>query len=267
MGIGLSVSARTEITAKYARAYRVASPVVKSRLLDEVMAVTGWSRDNARRRLAQAVRPRMVRPRSGRSRKFSVEAITVLQRVWAVSGGSCGKYLAVAMPALLEALENHGELVSGERAYCVSVRSELLGMSAATIDRYLAQAKAGDELEADTVAHCGPALKGEFARTVNLTDMVTGWVFTTAVRNNARVHIIAALDRAVAAIPFPIVGLDCDNGSEYINHDIVAWLGSVRFSSPALARIARMIRPRSSPRTITWCADTDSIGDTTPSRH
>jgi transposase InsO family protein len=257
MGIELSVSARTEITAKYARAYRAASRVVKSRLLDEVVAVTGWSRDNARRRLGQAVKPRAVRPRSGRPRKFSKEATAILERVWAISGGSCGKYLAVAMPHLLEALEAHGELVSGQRRYCREVRGELLGMSAATIDRYLAAAKArgalrgvsttkpgtllrnsitirkaGDEVEADpgffeadTVAHCGPTLKGEFARTVNLTDMVTGWVFTTAVRNNARVHIIAALDRAVATIPFPIAGLDFDNGSEFINHDLVAWAG------------------------------------------
>ena len=249
------MSARTEITAKYARAYRIASRVVKSRLLDEVMAVTGWSRDNARRRLGQAAKPRAVRPRSGRPRKFSQEAIAILERVWAISGGSCGKYLAVAMPALLEALENHGELVPGKRAYNLSVRSELLGMSAATIDRYLAKAKArgalhgmsttkpgtllrtsitirkaGDEVEADpgffeadTVAHCGPTLKGEFARTVNLTDMITGWVFTTAIRNNARVHMLAALDRALEAIPFPVAGLDCDNGSEFINHDVIAW--------------------------------------------
>ena len=257
MGIELSVSARTEITAKYARAYRAASRVVKSRLLDEVAAVTGWSRDNARRRLGQAVKPRAVRPRSGRPRKFSTEATAILERVWAISGGSCGKYLAVAMPALLESLEAHGELVSGQRRYCPEVHGELLAMSAATIDRYLAAAKArgtlrgvsatkpgtllrnsitirkaGDEVEsdpgffeADTVAHCGPTLKGEFARTVNLTDMITGWVFTTAIRNNARVHIIAALDQAVEAIPFPIAGLDCDNGSEFTNHDVVAWAG------------------------------------------
>jgi len=257
MGIELAVSARTEITAKYARAFRTASRKAKSQLLDEVVAVTGWCRDNVRRRLGQAVTPRAVRPWSGRPKKFSPEAIGVLERVWAISGGSCGKYLAVAMPHLLEALEAHGELVSGKRRHCREVRGELLAMSAATIDRYLAAAKArgalrgvsptkpstllrtpitirkaGDELEndpglfeADTVAHCGPTLKGEFARTVNLADMVTGWVFTTAIRNNARVHIIAAPDRAVATIPFPIAGLDFDNGIEFINHDPVAWAG------------------------------------------
>lgn len=90
--------------------------------------------------------------------------------------------------------------------------------------------KAGDEVEAepgffevDTVAHCGPSLRGEFARTVNFTDMISGWVFTTAIRNNARAHMLAALGKAVEMIPFHVAGLDCDNGSEFINHDVVAW--------------------------------------------
>ena len=257
MGRGLSAVARAEITARYAKAYRVAPRAVKVRLLDEVVAVTGWSRDNARRRLSQALVPRPVRSKPGRPRKFSPETAAVLERVWAVSGGSCGKYLAVAMPGLITGLERHGELVAGRRGYSAAVRAELLTMSPATIDRYLAATKArgalkgvsttkpgtllrtsitirkaGDEVEAepgffeaDTVAHCGPTLKGEFARTVNLTDMITGWVATVAIRNNARVHVIAALDQALTRIPFPVAGLDFDNGSEFINHDLVAWAG------------------------------------------
>ena len=102
----------------------------------------------------------MVRARSaGRPRKFSTEAVTVLERVWAISGGSCGKYLAVAMPALLEALENHGELVSRQRRYCPEVRSELLGMSAATIDRYLAKAKARGALHGMSTTKPGTLLR------------------------------------------------------------------------------------------------------------
>ena len=92
--------------------------------------------------------------------------------------------------------------------------------------------KAGDEaeqepgfFEVDTVAHCGPTLKGEFARSVNFTDVRTGWVFTIAIRNNARVHMLAALDAAQRSIPYPIAGLSCDNGSEFINHEVVEWAG------------------------------------------
>jgi hypothetical protein len=174
--------------------------------------------------------------------RYSYDALKVLQRVWAASGGQCGKHLRAAMPALLGNLEAHGHLAAGENRYSEAVRAELLAMSAATIDRYLAPAKARDPLrgkaatkpgsmlrnsitirkasdeaeaepgflELDTVAHCGPTLKGEFARTLNMTDIVTGWVFTICIRNNARVHMLAALDQAWKAIPFPIQGLDCD---------------------------------------------------------
>lgn len=258
MGSELSVRSRAEITAKYAKAYARVSKKERGRLLGEVVAVTGWSRDNARRRLAAAAKPRpraVTPPQRARPRKYSYDAVKVLQLVWAFAGFECGKYLAASMMALLDALERHGELVPGKARYSAPVRAELLGMSAATIDRYLAPAratdplrgvsttkpspllrssitvrKAGDEVEdapgffeGDTVAHCGPTLRGEFARTVNLTDMRTGWVFTRSVRNNAHVHILSALDAAVEAIPFEIVGLDFDNGSEFINHDVVGW--------------------------------------------
>ena len=131
----------------------------------------------------------------------------------------------------------------------------MLAMSAASIDRYLAPAKAtdrvrgvsttnpspllrasitirkaGDDVEAepgffegDTVAHCGPTLKGEFARSVNLTDVHLGWVFTRSVRNNAEVHALGALKTGVAVIPFEVTGLDLDNGSEFLNHGVITW--------------------------------------------
>jgi len=77
--------------------------------------------------------------------------------------------------------------------------------------------------EVDTVAHCGPVLKGEFARTLNLTDMHTGWVHPISIRNNAHVHIRAAITAALEGIPFEVTGMDFDNGSEFINHDLIGW--------------------------------------------
>lgn len=252
------MQSRVEITAKYARAYAKSSKKERGRLLDEVVSVTGWSRDNARRRLAQAAKPRprvVTKARKPRGRKYSYDATKVLQRVWAFSGGECGKYLAASMTILLDALERHGELVPGKARYSVTVRAELEAMSAATIDRYLAPAraqdpihgltstrpspllrssitvrKAGDEVEdtpgffeGDTVAHCGPTLRGEFCRTVNLTDMQTGWVSTRSTRNNAHLNVLAALQHAVDQVPFEVTGLDFDNGGEFINHDVIDW--------------------------------------------
>ncbi len=233
----------------------------KGRILDQVVQVTGWSRDNARRRLTAAARPpgagRQIakRPRRQRNPKYSYDALKVLQKVWAASGGQCGRYLAACMALQLDALEHHGELVDGDDRYSFEVRAELLSMSSATIDRYLRGAKARDQIkgksttkpspllrssikvrkatdevedspgffEGDTVAHCGPTLKGEFARTVNLTDMRIGWVFTRTVRNNAHTHILGALKTGIDEIPYEVTGLDFDNGTEFLNKAVIKW--------------------------------------------
>jgi hypothetical protein len=252
MGSELSMRSRAEVTTKFAARYAKATKKDRGWILDQVVEVTGWSRDNARRRLRAAASGRpgpgravVVRERKPRSPKYSYEAFKVLQLVWAASGGQCGKYLAVSMCLQLDALERHGELVVGQDRYSPAVREELLSMSAATIDRYLKTEKArdqisglsttkrslllrnsikvrrsGDEVEAepgffegDTVAHCGPTLKGEFARTFNLTDVHTGWVFTRSIRNNAHTHILSGF------------GLDFDNGSEFLNHPVIEWAG------------------------------------------
>jgi transposase InsO family protein len=159
------------------------------------------------------------------------------------------------MALQLDGLQRHDELAFGRDRYSPAVREELLKMSAATIDRYLAPAKAKDQIsgvsttkpspllrnsvkvrkagdevedepgffEGDTVAHCGPTLKGEFARTLNLTDVHIGWVFTRTVRNNANTHILGALKAGFHQIPYAITGLDFDNGTEFLNKAVIKW--------------------------------------------
>lgn len=260
----VSMNTRIELTKKYATAYAKAGRHQKSAILDAVTDITGWNRDHARQQLMRRTRqPKgranatvaVIDRRKTKARKYSYDAIKVLQYVWSIAGGICGKYLAAAMVDLLNSLEAHSHLVPGQRRYSRNVRTELLSMSPATIDRYLQPArakdslhgksatkpgtllrnsiqvrKAGDEVEAepgffevDTVAHCGPTLKGEFIRSVNYTDMHTGWVYTHAVKNNAAVHIVAACSQFVDSVPYLVTGLDFDNGSEFINHDLIDW--------------------------------------------
>ncbi|MGC2938893.1 MULTISPECIES: transposase family protein [unclassified Brevibacterium] len=189
------------------------------------------------------------------ARKYSYDAVKILQYVWSIAGGICGKYLAAAMDGLLDSLETHRHLIPGKGRYSEIVRGELLAMSPATIDRYLKPVrdkdplrgksatkpgsllrnsitvrKAGDEVEdepgffeVDTVAHCGPTLKGEFARSVNYTDMHTGWVYTHAIRNNAATHVVDACTQFVNTVPYLVTGLDFDNGSEFINYNLIDW--------------------------------------------
>ncbi len=85
--------------------------------------------------------------------------------------------------------------------------------------------------EIDLVAHCGHTLKGEHAWTVTVTDVYLGWTENVylgwtenvAIRNRAHSRVVAAIEEATGRLPYPMVGLDCDNGGEFINHALVNW--------------------------------------------
>ena len=92
--------------------------------------------------------------------------------------------------------------------------------------------KAGDEheqapgfIEAEMVMHCGPTLTGEFARTLTATDVFTGWTENVAVRNGAHKRVLQAMDEVLVRLAFPVIGLDNDNGGEFINHALIRWDG------------------------------------------
>jgi len=92
--------------------------------------------------------------------------------------------------------------------------------------------KAGDEheqapgfVEADLVLHCGASLKGEFVHTLTVTDVFTGWTENMAIKNGAHRWVIEAMTQLEQRLPFPLVGLDTDNGGEFINHALIKWAG------------------------------------------
>lgn len=257
----VSMTTRIEVTKQLKQAYKTAARSEKSKILDQFCATTGLSRVSARRYLTSphlgVKNVTRLDRRRHRPTKYSAASKRVLVWVWRVMMYPCGKYMQQMLPEWVPQLEAHGELRNGVHDYSAEVRAELLQMSAATIDRYLREhrqalelkgisatrsgallrtsitiRKAGDEaehepgfLECDTVAHCGPTLKGEFARTLTATCVHTGWTHLEVLRNNARVHMLAALDRLAATLPFEIAGLDCDNGSEFINDKVVEWAG------------------------------------------
>lgn len=253
------MATRIEVSKQLRTDYRTATKAEKAAILNQFCASTGAGRSTARRYLTSKTigAKNVVRMdrRKHKPTKYSQNATKQLIKVWRMMGMPSGKYLAAVIADGLNALEAHQELVIGRSGYNPSVRAQLLAMSAATIDRYLKAErdrlrlkgisttkpgtlfrnsitvrKAGDELEAepgffetDTVAHCGPTAKGEFARTLTMTDVVTGWIQLEVLRNNVRVHMLAGLDRAAAAIPYEFAGLDADNGSEFINHEVMHW--------------------------------------------
>ena len=172
-----------------------------------------------------------------------------LQTVWVTSGSLCGTVSGLVHEQLVGTDGSRGVPGPGlgqvqHRGPCrtrvhvgrylapVKARTPIRGRATTRPGSLLRNSitihKAGDEVETepgffeiDTLAHCVPTLKGEFCRTVNFTDMYTGWVFTRSIRNNAHVHILGVLDR----FSFAVTGIDCDNGSEFINHDLISWAG------------------------------------------
>ena len=252
------MATRREITKKYATDYAKSSKTGKGLILDELVAVTGWSRANARRALSTARKrrgPAKAVVRKPRGRTYGYDALKVLISVWRLAGMPSGKYLAATMDLWLPKLQAFQELDA--KRLTPAVAAQLMTVSGATIDRLLKPTrdaakpkglsatkagpllrnsitirKAGDEheqapgfIEADMVVHCGPTLAGEFARTLTATDVFTGWTENVAVRNGAHKWVLAAMDEVVARLPFPLVGLDTDNGGEFINYALIAWAG------------------------------------------
>jgi hypothetical protein len=258
MGQSLSMSTRREITKKNAAEYAHASKKAKGVLLDQLVATTGWSRANARRALTAAGKrtgPARAAARKPRGRTYGYDTLKLLIQVWNLAGRPSGKYLAATMGIWLPKLEQHHEL--DEKRLTEHTRAQLLRVSGATIDRLLKPTrdgahlaglsgtrpgpllrnsiqvrKAGDEheqapgfVEADLVLHCGPTLQGEFVHSLTVTDVFTGWTENVALRNGAHRWVLEALTLVEGRLPFPLVGLDTDNGGEFINHALIGWAG------------------------------------------
>lgn len=252
------MGARREITKKYAREYTRAGRKEKSAMLDALVSATGWTRDHARRAIRHATArtgAASQQQHKPRPRKYSYNALVVLQEVWRLAGQPSGKYLAAVMDDTLERLVRFNELGKVAERVTPEVLDELCAMSPATIDRYLKPHKdaqyptalgttkpshilrssiavrtsmdalpaGGGFYELDTVAHCGHTTKGEYLHTLTMTDPRHGWTMLRAIKNKAHKHVKLALEYMRKNAPVKITGMDFDNGSEFMNWAVIAW--------------------------------------------
>ncbi|MET8844003.1 hypothetical protein ABZW67_28385 [Streptomyces rubiginosohelvolus] len=246
-----TLAERKAVADTVATRYAQAGKQEKSEILDQVCAVTGWHRSHARKALLRVARPQAARPpRTGRT-KYDADVVAALTFCWKVLDRPAGKRLAPVLPELVPVLRRHGELdISDETAEL------LMGMSAATIDRRLAEQRqrtvapkhirAGSLLrnelpllnwaewdhtrpgfmEITVVRHDGDGPRDGCLRTVTVTDIATGWSENRTIRNVNRVPY--ALDEVARILPFPMLGLDSGNSGSEAEDILLDWCGQRR---------------------------------------
>lgn len=235
------------IRQRYCHAPRKA----KGLILDEFCATCGYHRKYAIRLLRKPKRKSSVarvRKRPGPKSVYQQpELVVTLKRLWFATDQMCSQKLKAAIPLWLPFYEQEHGLVSE------SVKGKLLQASSSTLDRLLrpfraehpkghGATKPGTLLknqipiktshwdvtrpgffEADTVAHCGNSMAGDFVNSLTFTDILTGWTENRAVWGRGSYGVVQNIKEIEEGLPFPILGFDCDNGSEFLNHHLVRY--------------------------------------------
>ena len=227
-----------EIRPRYLKAKRTEKVII----LDEYVSVTGYHRKYAIRLLKHGQAQRSGK-KHGIPKTYQGEVVLALKQVWEVCGRICSKRLHPFLPEMVKVLERYGEI-----HLTAETKTLLLQMSRSTMDRCLgptrfehphglSTTKPGtllkkaipvrtytpwDEdkpgfLEIDLVAHCGTTTEGQHINTLTCVDLSTGWVECLAVRQRTQQAVFAAIQSMRTRLPFPLLGIDSDNGSEFIN--------------------------------------------------
>jgi hypothetical protein len=217
----------------------------KGRLLDEFCEQYGYSRKHAIKLLISSLPPSGGRPRPGPEPRYE-PVQEVVERVWAAAEQLCGKRLQPALELWLPYYGRHFEKLSSKQEQL------LKEISPATLDRLLISKRAEVDLrglcgtkpgkllrthiplsgevwnqqvpgfvEADTVAHCGNSLAGNFIWSLIYTDLASAWTEGRAIWNKGAAGVLEQTRDVEKSLPFALLGFDCDNGSEFLNWTLI----------------------------------------------
>lgn len=247
----MSLSARREMLLSIRQRYLEAKRPDKTKILDGFVAATGYDRKYAvilLRKKSAIVDSLTTQPkvRPG-AQVYDDQFRHVLLKVWNTANQVCSKRFVPFISELVTAMERHGHLRISE-----DIRHKLMSVSAATVDRILqaersrqahglSQTKAGALLknkvqvrtfadwndvipgfyEVDLVAHCGDDPAGSFLNSLVMVDVSTGWLECMPLLRKSAADVINGITVARSLMPFPLLGLDTDGGSEFINYEVL----------------------------------------------
>jgi len=247
------MATRKELVQAIGERYRAGTRKERRQILNEFVRLTGYHRKHAIRALAAP-----AKPSSGRvyKRLYDEAVRQTLIVLWEAADRICGKRLKALLPTLIEAMERHGHLKLEHQ-----VKSKLLAISAATIDRVLLAARtqaAGGRrrrsgigsairqsvpvrtfadwndpppgyFEIDLVEHCGGVKEGgNYVHSLVLTDIATGWTECVALPIREQTLLVIGLTKVRDHLPFVMRGVDTDNDSAFMNEVVVPWCRAQR---------------------------------------
>jgi len=229
--------------------YKKADKPEKTKILDEFTKATGLHRKAAIRLLNRANKPKSIR-RRGRPMKYNNEVVVALKTAWEAGDRLCSKRLHPFLPEMVRVLRKNGESNITEE-----VETQLCKISPSTMDRVLRpfRQKGGRRcfsttrrgsllknsipirtftdweenrpgyLEIDTVAHCGESVEGFYLNTLMTVDVASGWAEGSGVWGKGQERVGSAIHGIRRRFPFPVLGLDSDNGGEFINQHLSSY--------------------------------------------
>jgi hypothetical protein len=240
------MATRKELIAAVGQRYREASKRDRSKILDEFAELTQYHRKHAIRVLAGG--SGAAGPVPARNRLYDEAVRQALIVLWEAADRLCGKRLKALIPVLVDAMERHGHLRLDP-----TVRSRLLGVSAATIDRALRATRERIDgqrkrrvgvgaairrsipvrtfadwrdpppgfFEVDMVEHCGgPKTDGNYVHSLVLTDIASGWTECVAMPVRNQLLVVQAMAKVATDLPFAMLGVDTDNDSAFMNETV-----------------------------------------------
>ena len=235
-----------EYTEAVRERYLSESKKEKGKILDEFTQVTGCHRKAAIRLFRRRNQPKTNKKR-GRPRQYSAAVAGALRVAWEATDRLCSKRLHPFLPELVKVLRRHGDSTT-----TAEIEAELGRVSPSTIDRLLRpyrrlggrhpftttkpgsllkssipirtftdwQEDCPGFLEVDLVSHCGESTESFYLTTLCTVDIATGWSECVGVWGKGQERVGGAIHRVRQRLPFPFLGLDSDNGSEFINHHL-----------------------------------------------
>lgn len=243
----MSLQTRKELISSIRLKYKGSFWKEKNKILNGLVATTGYQRKYVIGLLNAPDSNGIEKKQRGRTPKYNQPVRDALLMTWYAANQICAKRLVPFLPELVRVLEQHGHL-----SLTSQVREQLLSISISTVDRLLAAQRQKQGygirttkpggllkkqikvrtfadwndvvpgfLEGDLVAHCGDRTDGAFLNTLVLTDIVSGWTEFLPLLMKSAANVIQGIYIVLELLPFPLLGVDTDNGSEFINYELL----------------------------------------------